>query len=185
MLDGLTAEKAAAWERFVRVYFRPMADFAEWQARRWGLGASESEDAVQRVFVAIARRGRSYERGRGSFRNWLMLLVKSQVADLARAAHARAARERKGAERLEDIRAESVTDEESEAVRKALFERALTQVLDRSEARTREAFRRYALLGEPAARVAADLGLTVNNLYQIRRRILDRVTEAVEQAPDV
>lgn len=185
LLDGLAADKAEAWERFVRLYFRPMADFAEWQGRRWGLDASECEDAVQRVFVAIARHTRTYDRSRGSFRNWLMLLVKSQVADLARAARARELREQRGAERLEDIRAEAVTDDESESVRKALFARALTQALERSEPRIREAFRRYALCGESAAKVAAELGLTANNLYQIRRRILDRVAEAMEMIPDV
>ena len=41
------------------------------------------------------------------------------------------------------------------------------------------AFRRYAILGEPAARVAADLGLSVNALYQIKNRLTERLAVEV------
>lgn len=185
LLGGVAADGAAAWEAFVRLYLPPLTEFAELQARRWHLDAADAADAVQRLFIGMARRTRIYDPARGSFRNWLMMQVKSEVKDLARAARSRGIRERLGAERLEDIRAEAVTDDEAEEVRKTLFATALTLALGQCEARTAEAFRRYALCGEPAAKVAADLGLTANNLYQIRRRILDRVAAAVGQVPDV
>ena len=41
------------------------------------------------------------------------------------------------------------------------------------------AFRRYAILGEPAERVAADLGLSVNALYQIKNRLTERLSAEV------
>ena len=185
LIDGLAAEASAAWHRFVRLYFRPLTEFAELQTRRWHLDAADAADAVQRLFIGMARRTRIYDPARGSFRNWLMMQVKSEVKDLARAARSRGIRERLGAERLEDIRAEAVTDDEAEEVRKALFATALKLALGQCEVRTAEAFRRYALRGEPAARVASDLGITVNNLYQIRSRILDRVADALEELPEL
>lgn len=96
VVNGILAGDTAAWEVFVAVYATSMTDLARMYAARWNVDASEADEAVQRIFVAISQRRRHYDRTRGSFRNWLMLLVRSQVADLARAAYARQNRERQG-----------------------------------------------------------------------------------------
>lgn len=185
VVNGILAGDTAAWEVFVAVYATSMTDLARMYAARWNVDASEADEAVQRIFVAISQRRRHYDRTRGSFRNWLMLLVRSQVADLARAAYARQNRERQGGERLADIREEPVPDREMVQIRHRLARQAFVHVLTRCEPRTREAFRRYVLLGESAESVASDMGICVNTLYQIRWRILHRVAHLLDEAPDV
>ena len=50
------------------------------------------------------------------------------------------------------------------------------------------AFRRHVQQGENAETVAADLGITVNNLYQIKNRLKQRIADEVrsirENSPD-
>lgn len=186
VVDGVLRGNAASWEIFAEIYTGPMTDLAKMYAVRWGVDESEAEEAVQRIFVSIAQKRRRYDRSRGPFRYWLMLLVKSQVADLARAAYARAVRERRGGERLADACEEPCcSDGEMQRVRRRLAMKAFVCVLNDCTPRTREAFRRYVLRREPAHSVAGTLGLRVNALYQIRWRILNRVARLLDEAPDV
>ena len=46
---------------------------------------------------------------------------------------------------------------------------------------TKIAFRRFVQLGENAEKVADELGLTVNNLYQIKNRMKMRIKAEVEK----
>ena len=50
------------------------------------------------------------------------------------------------------------------------------------------AFRRHVQLAEPAETVARELGITVNNLYQIKNRMKKRLAEEIrgvmENSPD-
>lgn len=185
VIDGVLRGYAASWESFAEIYTGPMVELAKLYAARWNVDASEAEEAVQRVFVAIAQKRRRYERSRGPFRYWLMLLVKSQVADLARASYARAVRERRGGKWLADIRNEPIPDREMLCLRRKLAAQAFARVLESCEPRTREVFRRYVLKGESAEAVAVAMGLRLNAVYQIRWRVLNRVARLLGEAPDV
>ena len=74
--------------------------------------------------------------------------------------------------------------------RRETFNMALRRVFaDPSIGETSKiAFRRFVQLGEDAAKVVADLGITANNLYQIRSRLKQRIAEEVrriqENSPD-
>ena len=66
-------------------------------------------------------------------------------------------------------------------LREARHAAAVEHVLSRTmlDARTVAAYRAYAIDGEPAADVAARLGITVNTLRQIKFRV-GRMISAVE-----
>ena len=68
--------------------------------------------------------------------------------------------------------------------RRETFNMALRRVFaDPSIGETSKiAFRRFVQLGEDAAKVAADLGITANDLYQIRSRLKQRIAEEVQTA---
>ena len=66
--------------------------------------------------------------------------------------------------------------------RREVYNAALRRVMaDASiQESTKIAFRRHVQLGESAAEVAADLGLEVNALYQIKNRMKERIAAEVE-----
>ena len=85
------------------------------------------------------------------------------------------------AEELEKFAAEPVALSE-EDWRREIYNAALRRVMaDASiQESTKIAFRRHVQLGESAAEVAADLGLEVNALYQIKNRMKEKIAAEVE-----
>jgi hypothetical protein len=67
--------------------------------------------------------------------------------------------------------------------RQTLIEEALRQILcdPRTDAESVMVFRAVALENESAAAVAARHGMTANNVYQIKNRLLNRVRSIVAQ----
>ena len=66
-------------------------------------------------------------------------------------------------------------------MRKDIFEAAVTQLMadDSISSATREIFRHVALMQEPPAKVAAEFGTTRNNVDQIKRRMIVRLSGMV------
>ena len=82
---------------------------------------------------------------------------------------------------LAKFAAEPITLSE-EDWRREIFNASLRRVMANAtiQKSTKIAFRRHVQLGESAAEVAADLGLEVNTLYQIKNRMKERIAAEVE-----
>jgi RNA polymerase sigma-70 factor (ECF subfamily) len=177
LLDRLKVARpdASDWHRLQGIYL-PL--IRRWLARVPGLG-DEADDLAQDVFLVVARELPRFERRReGSFRAWLRQVTVNRTRS-----HWRRRRRMPGAglapavgflDRLEapdgDLAREWVQDHD-----RHVFDRLLAIVQADFQTTTWEAFRRFALDGIPAARVAEELGISENAILQAKTRILKRL----------
>ena len=187
LVSGLSVQKQEAWRKFIHLYGEPLKEFTRAFARIYGADESDADDAVQELFLSMVTGTSVYDRKRGSFRNWLMMRLKSMICDKARARQVRLRKEGEAAQMeappLPEAPAETVAASEASALREKLAARALTVALDACDARTREIFRAYALQNESAANVAQRFGISPNSVYQIRHRVLTMAKEALNLLP--
>jgi len=174
-------DDAAEWERFVELYTPVIRQFV---SVREDVGEADADDVVQDVFVRLVGllRGGTYRPEKGRFRAYLGTMVRRLLIDRHRRALVRGMGETVSAEDVEILDetpdAAAIVDMRLQEARHAA---AMEHVLSRTmlDARTVAAYRAYALNGEPAAEVAARLGITVNALRQVKFRV-GRMIAAVE-----
>ena len=181
LLDRLKAARpdASDWNRLQAIYL-PL--IRRWLGRVPGLGA-EADDLAQEVFVVVIRELARFERGReGSFRPWLRLVTVHRVRMDCRKGGAGGGPV-VGIDHSEGF-LESLADPNGELARewdadhdRHVFQKLLSIVQPDFTATTWEAFRRFAVDGLPAARVAEELKLSVNAVIQAKSRILKRLRE--------
>ena len=173
--DLASGAASARWTEFYRVYEEPMRGFL--QAR---FPSVEADDAIQETMAALARALPDYHRTpdeKRHFRNYLMGILKHKAADLlklqSRESNARAAFH-------DEPSADEGAAEEREW-RFAAMEAAVEQLMSDPtiNARTREVFRHVALQHEPAEAVALQFGITRNNVDQIKKRLIGKLSDLV------
>ncbi len=179
LLDRLKVARpeASDWNRLQGIYL-PL--IGRWLGRVPGLGV-EADDLAQEVFVVVIREIPHFERQReGSFRAWLRQVTVNKVRTY------RKQRRRRPALGLDpaDGFLDSLDDPNGELARewdldhdRQVFHKLLAIVQPDFSATTWEAFRRFALDGLPAAKVAEETGLTVNAVIQAKARVLKRLRE--------
>jgi RNA polymerase sigma-70 factor, ECF subfamily len=179
LLDRLKAAGPAAsdWNRLQGIYL-PL--ISRWLSRVPGLGV-EADDLAQEVFVVVIREIPRFQRQReGSFRAWLRQVTVNKVRTHRRRVHRRPAVSRDATDGFLN----SLADPNGELARewdldhdRHVFEKLLAVVQPDFSSSTWEAFRRFAIDGLPAARVAEETGLSVNAILQAKSRILKRLRE--------
>lgn len=181
LLDGLhDSANSLAWSEFDR-RFRPiLIGFL----RRSGLGDFDAADVAQETLTCFVRdyRAGKYDRTQGRLRSWLIGIARYRVADARRAVGRR--REYRGESAIvdlpADIDAESIWEAEQ---REFIFSEAISELrrTSRFSERTIEAFERVVLQREPVERVSVDLGLTAQEIYNAKNRIVQRLREIAQQ----
>lgn len=181
LLNGLyESGNRGAWEEFDR-RFRPiLVAFL----RRTGLNETDAADVAQETLVHFVQdyRQRKYDRERGRLRSWLIGIARCRLADLRRAQG-----------RRRELRGESAIDDMPDGVdlnalweaeeRGYIFAQAVNELREtgRFNARTMEAFDRVVLRHEPVESVAAELGLTPQEIYNAKNRVVERLREIVKR----
>ena len=172
-------ENEAAWQRLFDLY----AGFVFSIARSKGLNDSDADDIVQTVFADLARNLPTfeYDRAKGRFRSYLSGLVHWRVNDRLRSGKRDA--ELKSAFWEEAKSAASAEDEDFEerAWRQAALEEALRRIKPEVRPEHYAAFVASSVEGQDTETVMRLHGLTSDNLYQIRKRLTERLREAVAQ----
>jgi RNA polymerase sigma-70 factor (ECF subfamily) len=180
LLDRLkcAGPDAAEWHRLKDVYV-PL--IRSWLSGFPGL-REDAEDLTQDIFVVLLRGLPSFERRRhGSFRAWLRQITANRVRAHWKASrkHSRHPGEGGGAELLAQIE-----DPDSGLSRQwdrdhdqHLLGKLLAVVRPDFDARTWQAFTRFALDGVPAAEVARELGTSESAVVQAKFRVLKRLRE--------
>jgi RNA polymerase sigma-70 factor, ECF subfamily len=179
LLDRLKAAgpDASDWNRLQGIYL-PL--ITRWLSRVPGLG-DEADDLAQEVFVVVIREIPRFQRQReGSFRAWLRQVTVNKVRTHRRRRNRRLT---VGVDATDGF-LNSLADPNGELARewnldhdRHVFEKLLAVVQPDFSATTWEAFRRFAVDSLPAARVAEELGLSVNAILQAKSRILKRLRE--------
>lgn len=174
LLKGLAEGNEGRWARFYRDYAPFLEDFV---TRKFPLAHEDAEEIVSDTLIDIAKMMPTYQYDKakkGAFHSLLLKIAQNKAIDRLR-------KLKRTADELEKFAAEPVTISE-EDWRREIYNAALRRVMaDASiQESTKIAFRRHVQLGESAAEVAADLGLEVNALYQIKNRMKDRIAAEVE-----
>ena len=174
LLRGLAEGNEGRWARFYRDYAPFLEGFV---ARKFPLAHEDAEEIVSDTLIDIAKMMPTYrydKAKKGAFHSLLAKIAQNKAIDRLR-------KLKRTAEELEKFVAEPIclSDEDW---RREIFNAALRRVMaDPSiQESTKIAFRRHVQFGEPAAKVAADLGLEVNALYQIKNRMKERIAAEVE-----
>ena len=181
LLMGLAAGDQNRWARFYR-------DYAPWIENillQRGLSHEDAEEVVHDTLVELVKIMPTYKYDKthkGAFHSLLFKIAQNKAIDRLRKIKA-------AAERLAVFAAEPIAPSDDDW-RRETFNMALRRVFadpDIGET-SKIAFRRFVQLGEPAETVARDLGISANNLYQIKNRLKKRIAEEVhsihENSPD-
>ena len=173
LLKCLAANDQNRWARFYRDY----APWIESTLLKRGVQHADAEEIVHDTLVDLVKIMPTYKydkTNKGAFRSLLFKIAQNKAMDRFRKASAEG-------RKMERFAAEPLMPNE-EDWRRETFNIALRRVFaDKSIGKTSKiAFRRFVQLEEPAEVVASDLNISVNNLYQIRSRIKERIAEEVE-----
>jgi RNA polymerase sigma-70 factor, ECF subfamily len=173
------------WQDFYKMYWRPVYTFA----RRFGISGSDAEDLVQEVMITLLRNLPSfgYDRAKGRFLSWVKSITRNKVIDWHRRQKARVEGRLQRAEPggdgedvIEKIAAPgaaSTKDAWDEEWENAVLAMALERVRGRVDADTFDVFRQYVVEGVSAEDVALGKGVSINTVYQIRKRVLAYLKE--------
>jgi RNA polymerase sigma-70 factor (ECF subfamily) len=166
------------WRRLLDLY-QPL--LRGWVARA-GVAAADADDLIQEVLLVVFREVGGFERrGPGAFRSWLRTILAHRVRDYFRAADYRptATGDSDFLCRLDEL-------ESPESALSRLWDREHDEHLAAALMRrvqgdfaptTWRAFVRHVLEGEPAARVAQELGLSLNSVLLAKSRVFKRLRQ--------
>ncbi len=180
LLDGLHESDEAVWREFDQRY-RPVL---EGFARKLGLPHEDARDAAQETLTQFVcdYRADKFDRSRGRLRSWLFGIARHRILDSRRARAGR--REWRG----DSLLAELPGGEDAQAVweeewRAALLRQAMRELRDGSkiDPRTIRAFECFAYENRPAAQVATELGMTVDEVYVAKSRVLQRLRRIIDE----
>jgi RNA polymerase sigma-70 factor (ECF subfamily) len=169
----------SAWTEFHDRY----GDLIRGFAVRQGLQPADCDDVVQEVLLALTKSVKrfEYDPARGKFRSYLKTLVIRTIF--------RKSRQERGRAGLADIevQAERTT---ADPARSAIWEhewrqhhvrRAMQRLKSDFSDQDRMAFSLYVMQGGSAAQTAEALGMSIDQVYQAKSRILRRLSELVAE----
>ncbi len=175
--DG--AAREIAWSEFHHVYAPVIAGFA----RRMGARQGEMDDVVQEVMLGFfgAIPEFRYNRGQGRFRGYLKtcawrklekFIAKRQATlEASRSAHLSVDSEFDTA--WEQAWQQAQLRQAMEIVRERYTRRA-------DQRKTFDAFEHYVMLDRPAAEVASELGMSVDQVHQAKSRVQRALRETMD-----
>jgi RNA polymerase sigma-70 factor, ECF subfamily len=177
LLDRLKVARpdASDWNRLQVVYL-PLIQ--RWLGRVPGLG-DEAADIAQEVMLVVFREVPRFDRQReGSFRTWLRRVAVNKVRNYRRQRQRRPVVGLDPAdgflERLSDPN-DNLAREWDKDHDKHVVEQLLILVRADFNPTTWQAFHRFGVEGEPAGRVAEELGLSENAVILAKSRVLKRL----------
>ncbi len=159
----------AAWAAFDRLY----RDLLVGYAKSRGLSDSDAQDVAQQCVIAVMEHIATY-RHEASFRSWLSAIAERKVIDVYRRAR-----------RAQSPGSGDVSDCPDDAAgidtiwrrnwERAHLRHALEAVRSEVTERTYAAFVQYAVEDRSPQSVADALGMTVDQVYLAKHRVLERL----------
>jgi RNA polymerase sigma factor (sigma-70 family) len=179
----------ASWQSFFDSYWRLIYNVA----RKAGLSDADAQDVVQDTIIAVARKMPQfrYDRSKGSFKQWLLLITRRRIQDhLRRLYRLPPFAEPNSAEqdRASEISSEAhlAPDAQIEAAweyewQQNLIQRAMARVRQRVNPKHYQVFDVCVLKRLPTAEAARMFGLAVARVYLIKHRVGLAVKQAVKE----
>lgn len=180
LLDLLrTGEDDSAWRTLAARY----SPVLEGVARQLGLRQPDAEDAAQQTLMELVREVRAgrFVHGRDSLRGWTTAVLRNRARDIQRLA-ARAAAPA-APHQLESIHDDRLEDLWRLAREQQVFHEAMERLRRESgfAEPTMRAFELSALRGVPALEAARACGMSRDEVYVARNRVLSRLRRIVVQ----
>jgi RNA polymerase sigma factor (sigma-70 family) len=162
----------ASWAEFDRLY-RP---FLFKIARRSGLSPEDADEVVQEVLAKVAQAIVEFrlDQQRGRFRGWLKAITVRKLIDRRRASSRSIPTM---AIATDPPVCDSLEEEWDREYRRHMLDHAMQEVRSRVESKTWTCFEEHTLRRRRAEDIAAELGMTVNAVYQNAFRTIKRIRE--------
>ena len=181
LLNNARTGQQRAWSEIVRLY-GPLV--VQW-CRQYGIQASDIDDVVQNVFMAVSGHLDRFGQRAGthSFRGWLWTITRSKIMDHLRKQKALPiaiyGSEFWGINTLiaEESHDRSVDDDQLDL--QVLVSQVLVLIRQDFSEQTWTAFWRTTALGESPSQVSKDLGMSSAAVCMCRARVLRRVRETL------
>ena len=180
----MTAKDPAAWQVLVDLY----GPLILYWIRRQGLSEHDAADVLQEVFTGVANSiGKFQHRDGGSFRGWLWVITRNQLARFfrRRAENVQAAGGTDAWMKLAEF-AQSLSDNPDKytehAAINSLYRRGLDLVRSEFEERSWQIFWRVAVDQVATADVASEFRTTANSVRQIKSRVLRRLRQVLGES---
>jgi RNA polymerase sigma-70 factor (ECF subfamily) len=172
-----------AWRQFVDLYNPLVYRFA----RGRGLQDADAVDLTQIVMQALTREVRrlNYDPRRGSFRGWLLAVVRNQLNNFVSRRDKTTACSGDSSTRAQ-LREHPEREQDDAAFwereyQRRVFEWAAERVRHEFQDARWQAFWKTAMEGRSGKEVAKELGMTVGAVYTAKSRILERVRSEIQQ----
>ena len=176
-------DDAESWREFFDMYWRLIFNFA----RKAGLGDADAQDFVQDVMLSLAKKmpGFRYDPARGKFKGFLMVVVRSRLADFWR----RGAAKRERTVPLDDTTPEPSAETEldplwDEEWRSVMIEAALVRVRGLVSARQFMLFELAVVQGLAIADIRRSLKVSAPQIYMAKlrvRRLVEKELRRIER----
>jgi RNA polymerase sigma-70 factor (ECF subfamily) len=170
---------SAAWDEFWRRY----GDLVRGFASRQGLQPSDCDDILQEIMMKLVQSmpGFTYDPARGKFRSYLKTIVLRAI--FQRFPQKRRFRSVEDIDAAVDAAGCDLEIEETWETewRRYHLRQAMRSIEVEFSAKDISAFQAYAVDGNDVQTTAAALGLTTNQVYQAKSRILKRLSELIER----
>lgn len=181
-------EDRESWQTFFDLYWRLLYNVA----RRAGLTDVDAQDVVQDTVMAVAREIPQfrYDPERGSFKQWLLRILRRRVSDHFRRHYRQPALAGVSPEMLEgtgDADAivmrdgMSLSDAWDQEWERSVLDAAIAQVRAQANPKHFQVFDYCVLKEWPAAKVASTLGMNAAQVYLARHRVSQAVKRAARR----
>lgn len=169
------ASDTQAWRDFAERYRELIYNFA----RRRGLQPEDCEDVLQDVMLQLAKTlpEFKYDPAKGRFRSYLKTITLHTIFRRSRQNAGESALQINESSVPDDVDSEALWDEEW---RQHHLRQAMRVIALEFNATDQRAFEEYAVAGREARAVAEAVGMSVDQVYQAKSRILRRLTEVID-----
>lgn len=170
----------AVWREFDARYRPVLCGIA----RNVGLTPTDAEEVAQATLVDFVRAYRqgSYDRSKGRLSTWIIAIAYNRIATHWRSQGR--AKQRRGDSALQDLpNRPHLTRMWAAEQQRVIFARAweLLRTAGRTSETTLKAFELAAIRGTPPAVVAAECGMTLDEVYVAKTRVSKRLRELVKE----
>ena len=165
------------WQEFFDTYWKLIYS----AARKSGLTDAEAQEVVQETVITVAKKidKLRYDPAIGSFKGWLLNITRWRIADQFRKRRpadkqsARSNEDRQTAtiERVADSNVVDLDTLWEKEWQENLFAAAITRVKKKVDPKQYQLFDCYVRKEWPAQKVAAELGVSVGQVYLARHRV--------------
>ena len=170
------ADDQIAWQEFYDIYKTLIYRYA----RRRDLTSADADEIVSQCFDSIARAMADfdYRPTRGKFRSWIKKLVNNKITNLQAKRRRESLLPNSQLDREQDVAHDGLWEE---AWKREVLKSCLKQARAEVSSANYQAFHLSTFEGWEVGRIAATLGMTPQNIYRAKHKVLNAIRDKMAQ----